>query len=220
MAGRLAPSDPLRPREGPDDDSRHHHPPVVLDPSADDQWRGVATEDVDEVTTAVGIKLQARSRRLLRSLLAPHKRLMWLAGLIVVFDQGLFLAGPLVVAYGIDTAVPALIAGNGAPLVFTTLAYLIAGAGGALTKAMFVRLSARIAQDVLLDIRGRVFDHSQQLSLSFHEKYTSGRVISRMTSDLDTLSDLAEEGLRASFPACSRWPPSASRCCSWIFRWV
>ena len=105
---------------------------MVLDPSADDAWRGVATEDVDEVTTAVGIKLQARSRRLLKSLLAPHRRLMWLAGLIVVFDQALFLAGPLVVAYGIDTAVPALAAGNGAPLVFTTLAYLIAGTGGAL----------------------------------------------------------------------------------------
>ena len=48
---------------------------------------------------------------------------------------------------------------------------------------------------MLLDLRGRVFTHGQALSISFHEKYTSGRVISRMTSDLDTLGDLAQEGL-------------------------
>ena len=48
---------------------------------------------------------------------------------------------------------------------------------------------------MLLDLRGRVFTHSQALSLSFHEKYTSGRVISRLTSDLDALGDLAAEGL-------------------------
>ena len=62
-------------------------------------------------------------------------------------------------------------------------------------KAVFVRLAAKVAQAVLLDLRGRVFAHSQALSLSFHERYTSGRVISRMTSDLDALGDLAEEGL-------------------------
>ena len=56
-------------------------------------------------------------------------------------------------------------------------------------------MSARISQAVLLDLRGRVFSHAQALSISFHERYTSGRVISRLTSDLDTLSDLAEQGL-------------------------
>ena len=170
-------------------------PAVVLQPEADDEWRGVASEDAEEISAAAGIKLQARSRRLLSSLLRPHRRLIAVIGLVVVLDQALFLVGPLIVAYGIDTAVPALIAGNGAPLVFTALAYLGAGLGGAGTKAAFVLLSARVSQAVLLDLRGRVFDHSQELSLSFHEKYTSGRVISRMTSDLDSLTDLADEGL-------------------------
>ncbi len=69
------------------------------------------------------------------------------------------------------------------------------GIGNAAGKAVFVRLAAKVSQAVLLDLRGRVFDHSQALSISFHERYTSGRVISRMTSDLDTLGDLAQEGL-------------------------
>jgi ABC-type multidrug transport system fused ATPase/permease subunit len=40
-----------------------------------------------------------------------------------------------------------------------------------------------------------VFAHFQRLSLAFHEKYTSGRVISRLTSDLDAINDLLEMGL-------------------------
>ena len=56
-------------------------------------------------------------------------------------------------------------------------------------------LSGRVGQDVLLDLRRRVFAHGQRLSLDFHESYTSGRLISRLTSDLDSLNDLLEKGL-------------------------
>lgn len=169
--------------------------PVVLEPEADDAWRGVAAEDTAETSVAVGLKLQARSRRLLASLVRPHRRLALIAGLVVVISEIAYLIGPLIIAYGIDTAVPALAAGDNGPLVFATVAYLAAGAANAGCKALFVRLAAKVSQAVLLDLRGRVFDHSQSLSLSFHEKYTSGKVISRMTSDLDALGDLAAEGL-------------------------
>jgi len=170
-------------------------PAVPLDPQADDAWRGVATEDHADITTAVGIKLQARSRRLLGSLLRPHRRLGLLTIAVVIINELAFLSGPLIIAYGIDSAVPSLARGNGAPLTFTAIAYLAAGIVNAIAKAAFIRLSARISQAVMLDLRSRVFAHAQALSLSFHEKYTSGRVISRMTSDLDALSDLAEQGL-------------------------
>ena len=48
---------------------------------------------------------------------------------------------------------------------------------------------------MLLDLRRRVFAHGQRLSLDFHERYTSGRFISRLTSDVDALNDLLEKGL-------------------------
>ena len=48
---------------------------------------------------------------------------------------------------------------------------------------------------MLLDLRRRVFDHAQRLSLAFHERYTSGRVVSRLTSDVDALNELLDEGL-------------------------
>ena len=169
--------------------------PIILDPEADDAWRGVAAEDTDDISHSVGIKLQARSRRLLGSLIRPHRWWALLAAAIVLISELAYLVGPLAVAYGIDTAVPELAAGNAGPLVYATLVYLAAGMTNAAGKAIFVRLSAKVAQAVLLDLRGRVFTHSQALSLSFHERYTSGRVISRMTSDLDALADLAAESL-------------------------
>jgi len=170
-------------------------PPILREPEADDAWRGVVSEDTEDISAAVGLKLQARSRRLLRRLIRPQRRPALLAAFVVVLSEAAYLLGPLVVAYGIDTAVPALMAGDGGPLVFATLAYLGSGIANAAGKAVFVRLSARVAQAVLLDLRSQVFTHSQELSLSFHEKYTSGKVISRLTSDLDALADLAAEGL-------------------------
>jgi ABC-type multidrug transport system fused ATPase/permease subunit len=52
-----------------------------------------------------------------------------------------------------------------------------------------------IGQDILFDLRRRAFDHVQALSVSFHERFTSGRVISRLTSDVDTLTELLDSGL-------------------------
>ncbi len=170
-------------------------PAGPLDPVTDDDWRGVASEDNADISVAVGIKLQARSRRLLRSLVRPYRLLAALTTLVVVISELAYLVGPLIVAYGIDTAVPALARGDGGPLTFTAISYLGAGMVNALSKMVFIRLSARISQAVMLDLRSRVFQHSQALSLSFHERYTSGRVIARMTSDLDTLSELMEQGL-------------------------
>jgi ATP-binding cassette, subfamily B, bacterial len=163
--------------------------------SGDPDWRGVALEDVQDVDRAAGLHLQTRSRRLLSSLLRPHLRRLSVVALVVVLSEGAYLIGPLIVAYGIDTAVPALTRGDGGPLVLTTAGYLAAALVNAGMKALFVRLAAVSTQSVLLDLRERVFRHSQALSLSFHERYTSGRIISRLTSDVDTLSDLAQEGL-------------------------
>lgn len=166
-----------------------------LEPDADDAWRGVAAEDADDVSTRTGVRLRARSRRLLGSMIRPYRWWATLAGIVVVLSELAYLVGPLAVAYGLDTAVPALAAGDGGPLVRATLAYLAAGIVNAAGKALFVRLSARVTQAVLLELRGRVFTHAQSLSLAFHEQYTSGRLISRLTSDLDALGELAGEGL-------------------------
>ena len=62
-------------------------------------------------------------------------------------------------------------------------------------RAVFVLRAGRIGQAILFDLRRRAFDHVQGLSVSFHERFTSGRVISRLTSDIDTLTELLDSGL-------------------------
>ena len=59
----------------------------------------------------------------------------------------------------------------------------------------FVLGTGRIGQDILLELRQRVFAHFQRLSLAFHERYTSGRMISRLTSDMDSISAMLDAGL-------------------------
>ncbi|MGH3966517.1 MAG: ABC transporter ATP-binding protein, partial [Pseudonocardiaceae bacterium] len=60
-------------------------------------WRGVAAEDHDEIDTATGVRLAARSRRLLGSLLRPHLRAASAALGLLVVDQVALLAGPLLI---------------------------------------------------------------------------------------------------------------------------
>ncbi|HEU0087232.1 MAG TPA: ABC transporter ATP-binding protein [Pseudonocardiaceae bacterium] len=165
----------------------------------EEQWRGVATEDLERIDTATGLRLAARSRRLLGSLLRPHLRRVAVAAGLLVVDQAALLAGPLLIAAAIDRGIPAALAGRPGPLAWCIVGYAVAGAGDALLVRAFLRLSGRIGQDVLLDLRERVFAQIQRLSLAFHERYTSGRVISRLTSDLDSLQDLLDEGLDGFF---------------------
>ena len=61
--------------------------------------------------------------------------------------------------------------------------------------ALYVTSTARLSQAMLLDLRVRVFRHTQRLSLEFHEKYTSGRIIARQTSDLEALRELLDSGV-------------------------
>jgi ATP-binding cassette subfamily B protein len=133
---------------------------------------------------------------LLRSLLAPMKARVTVTSLLLLLQQAVVQAGPLLVAYAIDRAVPAFRAQDNGPLIAVAVGYLgCALAAGGLQFA-FVAAAARVSQDVLLDLRGRIFRHAQTLSVDFHERYTSGRLISRSTTDVESLRELLDEGLQ------------------------
>ncbi|WP_309050858.1 ABC transporter ATP-binding protein [Streptomyces sp.] len=133
---------------------------------------------------------------LLRSLLAAHRARVAGAVLVLLLKEGAVQAGPLLVAYAIDRGVPALRAGDHGPVVAVAAGYLLCAGLGGLLQYVFVRGAARINQDVLLDLRGRIFRHAQVLSVDFHERYTSGRLISRSTTDVESLRELLSEGLQ------------------------
>ena len=135
------------------------------------------------------------SLALLGSLLRPVRRTAWATVLLVVVAQAAQVAGPALVAFGLDRGLPALRGGDAGPITLATVVYLVTALLGGVLTAAVVRVSAKVSQAVLLDLRRRVFGHTQLLSLEFHERYTSGRIISRQTSDLDAFRELLDGGV-------------------------
>ena len=134
-------------------------------------------------------------RALLRSLLRPHTPRVWLASVLLLVQQAAVQAGPLLVAYAIDHAVPQVRHGRHGALIAVAVCYLGCGLASGLLQRSFTRVAARISQDVLVELRARMFRHAQSLSLDFHERYTSGRLISRATSDVESIRELLTDGL-------------------------
>jgi ATP-binding cassette, subfamily B, bacterial len=159
-------------------------------------WRGVAAEQADEVTAGLAALLRERSRRLLTELLRPHRRAVTATISLIVVESLAALAGPWLVGLAIDNGLPPLLhAHDAAPLLGIAAAFAVAVAVQAVTTRMFVTMTGRVGQKVVLELRSRLFAHCQALDVAFHESYTSGRIISRQTSDMDSISDLFEEGL-------------------------
>jgi ATP-binding cassette, subfamily B, bacterial len=161
-----------------------------------ERWRGVAAEDADELPGGLAVLLRARSRRLLGAVLRPRRRLVAAAVAVVLVSNGATMAGPYLVKVGIDRGIqPVVDRGDVRPLALIIGLLVAAALLQAATLRLFFLLVGRLGQEVLLDLRTRVFDHFQRLSLSFHERYTSGRVISRLTSDMDAITEVLDGGL-------------------------
>ncbi|MFI6212556.1 ABC transporter ATP-binding protein [Nocardia brasiliensis] len=171
---------------------------ATRDEAAD--WRGIASED-KEVTQAGNLVLAGRSRRLLLDLIRPYRRLAALALVLIVVDNAAMVSAPLFVAHGLDTGISEGRKGNWTPLAWTVGGYLGAVLLGVATTFLFLRVSGRLSQSVLFDLRVRSFTHMQRLSVAFHEKYTSGKVVARLTGDIETLQELLESALNQALSA-------------------
>ena len=159
-----------------------------------DRWRGVAAEEVDEFSPSVAGLLRRRSRRLLASLAQPYRGRLALAVALITIRSAAFLSIPSLVGLGIDKGISPR-GGNLQALVEIVGALLAVLVVNSAANYGFLRLSGRIGADILFDLRRMLFAHVQELSLSFYERYTSGRIISRLTSDIDALNELLATGL-------------------------
>jgi ABC-type multidrug transport system fused ATPase/permease subunit len=158
-------------------------------------WRGVASEDRDQIPDKVTLVLRERSRRLLGQLLRPHRRLLGYLLIAVLIENAARLSVPYLVKVGIDEGIPPILADEAySTLLKVVGVVLVAVVVQAVTRQFFLMLSGRIGQDILLTLRRRMFAHFHALSPAFHDDYTSGRVISRQTSDIDAIYELLETG--------------------------
>jgi ATP-binding cassette, subfamily B, bacterial len=131
----------------------------------------------------------------LAGLLREFRRPLLLGLLLVVLDALAGLAGPALVRTGVDSGVAAgsqavLFAASGAFLA-VTLADLADSIG-----STFV--TGRTAERVMLSLRVRIWAQLQRLSLDYYEREMAGRIMTRMTTDVDQFESLVENGLLAA----------------------
>ena len=128
----------------------------------------------------------------LRRFLAPHWLPLLGAFLLVVVETGAGLVGPVLTQIGIDEGIGGRDLGV---LVATAVAYLVAVAVNAATGAARIAWTGRVGERLMLTLRVRVFSHLQRLSLGWFTDEKAGRVLTRMTSDIDALAALFHDGL-------------------------
>ncbi|HWC40933.1 MAG TPA: ABC transporter ATP-binding protein [Actinomycetota bacterium] len=133
-----------------------------------------------------------RARAWLWPLVGPHRRLVALASLAVLIQTGAALAMPYLVKVAIDQGV---VPRDLEVINKVALAYLVLAGVQFVASRSEIRAVARAGQRVLFTVRTRLFRHLQTLSLDFYERERTGRLVARMTADIDAMSDLVTDGL-------------------------
>jgi ABC-type multidrug transport system fused ATPase/permease subunit len=163
-------------------------------------WRGRLQEEHDpnnddNLPIDESVPLRREARSLLGSLLRPYRWTVGLLALVVIVENVARLSVPILVQRGIDHGIPPIIDGGSSRELMLIVAILCAVVVVQATSRMFfLRRSGRVGQNVLLELRRRVFRHFQRLDLAFHDRYTSGRVVSRSTNDVEAIQDMLETG--------------------------
>ncbi|BBX31805.1 ABC transporter ATP-binding protein [Mycolicibacterium mageritense DSM 44476 = CIP 104973] len=159
------------------------------------EWRGRFDENQDDLPIDENLPRRREARALLGSLLRPYRWTVAVLALVVVVENVARLSVPILVQRGIDHGIPPIIDGGSARelmlIVGTLCAVVIVQA---VSRMFFLRRSGRVGQRVLLELRRRVFRHFGRLDVAFHDRYTSGRVVSRSTNDVEAIQDMLETG--------------------------
>jgi len=128
----------------------------------------------------------------LRRLILKHWHLGILAMVFVTIVSVANQIGPQLVAYGINHG---MVKPDMAVVVGVAVAYLAAIAVTAVAQRAMVKVTGRLAARVMHDLRVRVFTHLQRLGLDFFTDEKAGVIMSRMTSDIENLQQLLQDGL-------------------------
>ncbi len=135
------------------------------------------------------------ARKVLRrigTMLRPYRRQCAVALAMVIAWTATTLAGPLLVRYGIDHGLKPRDPGA---LDLAVAGYVAVAAVSYVAYRYQVLLISRLGESFLRDLRVRVFDHIQRLSMPFFDREKAGVIVSRMTSDVDSLQELVQMGL-------------------------
>jgi ATP-binding cassette subfamily B multidrug efflux pump len=140
---------------------------------------------------------KAYDRKLMRRLLVytrPYRGLMYGAFALLCVEGGVQVVGPLLTRRVIDVAVPAHDVGV---VMVSTALLLLALIAEFVTSYGQTWLTSLLGQRVMRDLRMEIFEHLQRLSVSYFDRNPAGRLITRVTSDVETLNELFTSGVVA-----------------------
>jgi ATP-binding cassette subfamily B protein len=138
---------------------------------------------------------KAYDRKLMHRLLIytrPYRSLMYGAFALLCVEGGVQVVGPLLTRRVIDVAVPTH---NARIVVVSTALLLLALIAEFVTSYWQTWLTSLLGQRVMRDLRMEIFGHLQRLSVSFFDRNPAGRLITRVTSDVETLNELFTSGV-------------------------
>lgn len=154
------------------------------------QWSDIVPEE-----TLSRDEAQKVIRRLIR-MSRPWRARIAVVCIVLIAQISALLAGPALVKYGIDKGLLSKGGkGNVAALNRAAVLYLVMAILGWLLGRAAIVLVARVGEGFLRDLRNRLFRHVTSLSLDYFEQEKTGRIVSRMTSDVDALQELVSQGL-------------------------
>jgi ABC-type multidrug transport system fused ATPase/permease subunit len=163
--------------------------------AAEESWRGRLDERTEDLPIDEAVPRAREARALLAELLLPYRSILLVLAAVVVIENVARLAIPLMVKRGIDRGIPPLLAGGSMQELLVVVAALCGLVTvQAISRMTFLRTSGRLGQQVLLELRRRLFRHFGRLDIAFHDRYTSGRVVSRSTNDVEAIQDMLETG--------------------------
>lgn len=152
-------------------------------------------EPREELSPQERAETRERSMALLRQMLRPHRGALALSIISVLLVSGSSAVAPILIARVLDSSIEPLRRGDASALLTLLVLFVAATAVTAIFSWVNVAYTVRVSLGVVVYLRKRVFRHAQSLSVSFHERYTSGKVISRLTSDIDTVRSFLDSGI-------------------------
>ncbi len=151
-------------------------------------WGSAGVDEADKLDREQARAVLARTL----DMLGPYRRqVVGGLSLMVVWTLAV-LSGPLLVLYGIDDGI---VAHDYRALDLAVVAYIVVAIVTFVVYRKLVVVVSFAGEGFLRDLRRRVFDHLQELSMPFYDREQAGVVISRMTSDVDSLAELVQMGL-------------------------
>jgi ATP-binding cassette subfamily B protein len=125
-------------------------------------------------------------------MLRPYRAPVAAAVSLLVLQVAALLAGPALVRHGIDKGLRAHDVGA---LNLSVGLYLAVAIAGVFLGRAVILLIAKVGESFLRDLRNRLFRHLMSLGVDYFEREKTGKVVSRMTSDIDSLQELISQGL-------------------------